>query len=173
MKINLGKMGKLNISDSGNGPLEQILKPVNEVIKPVNRIRTIAAGALLLVIGIVLVIVGGVRLHKMNAGKYVEIQATVIQAETRYVRESNNSESEREEYSAKVEYSVDGQTYTGELSTPGRYQEGDALTILYNVDRPTDITLPGTGSSYIMLIIGGIAALAGVIMLLKNLRRAL
>jgi len=124
----------------------------------------VAAGIFTLVMGIG-------HLQKLNAGKYVETQATITKIETIEVSDSDAPGGTREEYEVTVEYTVDGKKVVSQLrETPKEFYEGMELTVIYNIDKPTDVTLPGTTGAYIMMGMGVLAILAGVVMFLKRLR---
>lgn len=124
----------------------------------------VAAGIFTLVMGIG-------HLQKLNAGKYVETQATITKIETIEVSDSDAPGGTREEYEVTVEYTVDGKKVVSQLrETPKEFYEGMELTVIYNIDKPTDVTLPGTTGAYIMMGMGMLAILAGVVMFLKRLR---
>jgi|GEM_PF-2485071 hypothetical protein len=124
----------------------------------------LAAGGLNLVLGIS-------HLHKLHTGQYAETQATITRIETVEVADSEATGGTRTEYEITVEYTLDGKkvvTQLGEI--PKDFYEGMELTVLYNVDKPTDVTLPGTTGSYIMIGMGAVAVLLGVVMILRRLR---
>jgi len=124
----------------------------------------VAAGIFTLVMGIG-------HLQKLNAGKYVETQATITKIETIEVSDSDAPGGTREEYEVTVEYTVDGKKVVSQLrETPKEFYEGMELTVIYNIDKPTDVTLPGTTGAYIMMGMGVLAILVGVVMFLKRLR---
>lgn len=133
-------------------------------------------GALLLAIvilaaGVLNLVLGASRLIKMNAGKYVETQAVVTKIDTVEVADSDAPGGTREEYQLTVEYSVDGSRYVSQLSeTPSSFHEGMELTVLYNIDKPSEVILPGAGGSFIMIGLGVVGVLAGVVLILRKLQ---
>ena len=121
--------------------------------------------------GVFCTVTGISQLKKLNEGKYVETQATITKVETITVSDSDAPGGTREEYEITVEYTLDGKKVVTLLNgTPKEFYEGMELTVLYNVDNPMDVTLPGTTGAIIMIAMGVVAALAGVVMFLKRLR---
>ena len=123
----------------------------------------IAAGAFCAFMGIS-------RIQKMNSGKYAETQATVTNIETNEVYDSEN-DTYNTEYEITVEYTVDGEKYVSLLGeTPKEFHEGMELTVLYNIDKPSEVVLPGTTGSYIMIALGAVGVIVGIVLLLKKIR---
>ena len=139
--------------------------------KTMTGIMGIVLAVVFLAVGIFVLVMGIHHLQKLNAGKYVETQATITKIETDVVHDPDSPGGTREEYEITVEYTVDGKKYVSRLGeTPKEFHEGMELTVLYNVDNPMDVTLPGTTGAIIMIAMGVVAALAGVVMFLKRLR---
>ena len=139
--------------------------------KTMTGIMGIVLAVVFLAVGIFVLVMGINHLQKLNAGKYVETQATITKIETDVVHDPDSPGGTREEYEITVEYTVDGKKYVSRLGeTPKEFHEGMELTVLYNVDNPMDVTLPGTTGAIIMIAMGVVAALAGVVMFLKRLR---
>lgn len=139
--------------------------------KMMTGIMGIVLAVVFLAVGIFVLVMGINHLQKLNAGKYVETQATITKIETDVVHDPDSPGGTREEYEITVEYTVDGKKYVSRLGeTPKEFHEGMELTVLYNVDNPMDVTLPGTTGAIIMIAMGVVAALAGVVMFLKRLR---
>ena len=121
--------------------------------------------------GIFVIVMGVGRIQKMNSADYVETQATITKIETTEITDSDEPGGTRTEYEVTVEYTVDGKTVVAQLNeTPKDFYEGMELTVRYNVNKPTDVILPGNGGAYIMIGLGVFASLAGVFMFLKSLR---
>lgn len=139
--------------------------------KTMTGIMGIVLAVVFLAVGIFVLVMGINHLQKLNAGKYVETQATITKIETDVVHDPDSPGGTREEYEITVEYTVDGKKYVSRLGeTPKEFYEGMELTVLYNVDNPMDVTLPGTTGAIIMIAMGVVAILAGAVMFLKKLR---
>ena len=120
----------------------------------------LAAGVLCLMLGIK-------RLNDLSAGKYAEVQAKIvkIEAETVY-----DDDAVREEYTITVEYTVDGVKYVSILGeNPREFHEGMELTVLYRVDNPSEVVLPGKTGSYIMIGLGAVGIIIGIVLILKKI----
>ena len=121
--------------------------------------------------GVFTIVMGVGHLQKLHAGKYVETQATITKIETIEVSDEDAPGGTREDYEITVEFTVDGKKVVSQLrETPKEFYEGMELTVLYNMDKPTDVTLPGTTGAYIMIGMGVVAILLSVVLILKRLR---
>ena len=121
--------------------------------------------------GIFVLVTGIDHLQKLHAGKYTETQATITKIETTEVSDSDAPGGIREDYEITVEYTVDGKKVVSLLrETPKEFYEGMELTVIYNIDNPTDVTLPGPTGAYIMIGMGVVAILISVVMFLRRLR---
>ena len=132
----------------------------------VNGITKILFGAVFVAAGVLLIILGINRLVKLNAGKYVETQAKITKIETTLVSDEDGS---HEEHEITVEYQVDGKKFVSRLSeNPREFYEGMELTVLYDVDKPTTVVLPGKASSFIMMALCFVGVICGLIFIIKN-----
>ncbi len=132
----------------------------------VNGITKILFGAVFVAAGVLLIILGINRLVKMNAGKYVETQAKITKIETTLVSDEDGS---HEEHEITVEYQVDGKKFVSCLSeNPREFYEGMELTVLYDVDKPTTVVLPGKASSFIMMALGFVGVIGGLMVIIKK-----
>jgi hypothetical protein len=121
--------------------------------------------------GVFAIITGVGRIQKMNSANYVETQATITKIETNEVVDTDEAGGTRTEYEITVEYTVDGKKFVTQLNeTPKEFYEGMELAVRYNVDKPTDVILPGNGGAYIVIALGVVGILAGAFLFLKNLR---
>lgn len=109
------------------------------------------------------------RIIKLNTGKYEETQAVITKIE-----ESTSVDSEgmtTTDYTITVEYTVAGKRYVSQLGeTPQKFHEGMELTVLYEIDNPLEVVLPGTTGAYIMIGIGVVGLATAVAVALNNLR---
>ena len=137
----------------------------------VSGVMGIVLALLFLAAGIFTLVTGISHLQKLNAGKFVETQATITKIETMEVSDDDAPGGIREDYEITVEYTVDGKKIVSQLrETPKEFYEGMELTVIYNMDKPTDVTLPGTTGAYIMIGMGAVAILISVVMFLRRLR---
>lgn len=134
--------------------------------KGLSGIAEILFGLVFVGVGILIVVLGINRLMKLEAGKYAETQAKITHIETTTVSDEDGF---HDEYDITVEYQVDGQKYVSHLGeTPRDFHEGMELTVLYDIDKPMEVVLPGKTSSYIMIGIGMIAIICGAVVILRK-----
>ncbi len=74
------------------------------------------------------------------------------------------------EFIPTISYSVNGEQFSREYAkayTAGTYQVGQALEIMYNPNKPTEINKQGTSNKadLIFLIIGVVIIIVGIVML--------
>ena len=120
--------------------------------------------------GVLCIFLGINRIQKLNAGKYTETQATITKIDTEQVYDSD-TDTYRDEYKITVEYTVDGKKYVSELGEkPSKFNEGMELTVLYDVDNPSKVILPGKSGSYIMIGLGAVGVIIGIVLILKKIR---
>ena len=109
------------------------------------------------------------RIIKLNTGKYEETQAVITKIE-----ESTSVDSEgmtTTDYTITVEYTVDGKRYVSQLGeTPQKFHEGMELTVLYEIDNPLEVVLPGTTGAYIMIGIGVVGLVAAALVALNSFK---
>ena len=109
------------------------------------------------------------RIIKINTGKYEETQAVITKIE-----ESTSVDSEgmtTTDYTITVEYTVDGKRYVSQLGeTPQKFHEGMELTVLYEIDNPLEVVLPGTTGAYIMIGIGVVGLVAAAVVALNSFK---
>ena len=135
-----------------------------------NRLLSLIMSVVFIAVGIFVTFSGINRLVKLNAGQYAETQAVITRIESREVLDTETGSREME-YDLTVEYSVDGKKYVSQLSeNPREFHEGMELTVLYDVDHPDDVVLPGTAGAFIMIGMGIVAILAAAVLLFKMLR---
>ena len=109
------------------------------------------------------------RIIKLNTGKYEETQAVITKIE-----ESTSVDSEgttTTDYTITVEYTVDGKRYVSQLGeTPQKFHEGMELTVLYEIDNPLEVVLPGTTGAFIMIGIGVVGLVAAAVVALNSFK---
>ena len=135
----------------------------------INRIVPLLMSLAFAVAGIFIIYQGVNRLGKLNAGRYTETQATITRIDTR--TESDSDGFEKTVYDLTVEYSLDGRKVVAQLrENPRDFYEGMELAVLYDVEDPTDVILPGTANAFIMIGVGAFAVLAGAVLFIKPRR---
>ena len=93
---------------------------------------------------------------------YVETKAVISNvelAEEAYIDAEGNHVDAT--YDIKIKYTVDEKEYESELLGMPKYSKGESLTIYYNPSDPTQITQTKSLVIPVIMILGGIAALAG------------
>ena len=134
------------------------------------------AGAILMAVvflaaGVLNIVLGFNRMSKINAGKYIETQAKITNIESIEVADADAPGGTRTDYTITVEYTIDGKKYVSQLGEiPNEFHEGMELKVLYNIDKPTDLILPGNGGTVIHFVIGAVGVLAGIALFLQKLR---
>jgi hypothetical protein len=134
--------------------------------KGLSGITEILFGLVFVVAGIVVIYFGINRLMKLEAGKYAETQARITHIETTTVSDEDGI---HEQHDITVEYQVDGKKYVSHLGeNPREFYEGMELTVLYEIEKPTEVILPGKTSSYIMIAMGAVAVICGGVVILRK-----
>ena len=116
----------------------------------------IPAGLILIIFGIVVFVI------TLNNQNYVKIKATVANVEE--TQETNVDDGETNIttiYNATVNYIVDGKEYTQTLDNVSKCKVGDKMDIYYNPKDPNQITQSKSFILPIVIIVAGIASLAG------------
>ena len=131
----------------------------------------IVMALIFLAVGIFVIVMGVQRLQKTSSADYVDTKATVTKIETNEIRDEDAAGGYRTEYVVTVEYTVDGKKVVTQLSeTPKDFYEGMELDVRYNMNKPTDVILPGSGGAFIIIGMGVVALIAGAVMFLRRLR---
>lgn len=134
-----------------------------------NGILSIVLAVVFVAVGIFLLVMGVGRLQAMNAGRFQETQATITRIDTR--TETDPDGPDRTVYDIMVEYEADGKKVVAQLDqNPRDFYEGMELTVQYNMDKPTEVTLPGRSSAYFSIGFGIVAILCGAFLVLQKLR---
>lgn len=123
----------------------------------------IPAGLILVIFGIFMLVI---NLKNQNYIKTDSIVTDVRQTKEAYI-DSDGNQVEAE-YSATIQYTVDGKDYTDTLDNVGKYIIGDKIEIYYNPSDPSQITQTKSIILPIVLIVGGIASLTGGIISAVN-----
>ncbi len=120
----------------------------------------IPAGILLIVFGIV-----SFTINKNNQN-YLQTEAVVISAE---LAEAEHTDADGNHvdatYTIIVKYTVDGKEYETLLGELPGYKVGDMMKIYYNPDDPSQITQTKSMVLPIVIIVAGVAVLAGGIVI--------
>lgn len=133
------------------------------------RVGSMAFSLIFIAVGIFILGLGVKRMVNLNAGKYIETQATITRIEASEAFDSDAPGGTRTEYDITVEYKINGRKYVSRLGEePKDFYEGMELTVLYNVDDPTDVILPGQASSFIMMGMGVVGIAAGAVTFFKR-----
>lgn len=136
--------------------------------KIVNGISIIVMIVVLLASGIFMLVTGIGRFQAISAGRFQETQATITRIDTHTETDSDGSETV---YDLTVEYTVDGKKVVSRLEqNPTDFYEGMELTVQYNMDKPTEVTLPGNGGAFIIIGMGVVALLACAALIVQTLR---
>lgn len=134
-------------------------------------VGALVLAVIILAAGIFNITLGVRKIVKVNTGKFVETQAVITKIDTVEVADSDAPGGMREEYSITVEYDVDGVKYVSQLGEiPNEFHDGMELTVLYNIDKPSEVVLPGSGGAFIMIGLGVVGVLAGAVLILKKLQ---
>jgi hypothetical protein len=88
----------------------------------------------------------------------VEVSKTELYEEATTDSDGNSVEAT---YTVYVKYTVDGKEYEVEYGVFSGFKVGDKKTLVYNPDNPEEISDPPSTLLAIILLVGGIASLAG------------
>ena len=116
----------------------------------------IPAGIILIVFGVFMFVINSKNQN------YIKTESTVTKIEVleeAYTDTDGNYVDAT--YKATVKYTVDGNEYTTELDNVSKYNEGDKVTIYYNPNDPSQVTMTISMILPIAIIVAGIAALVG------------
>ena len=117
--------------------------------------------------GIFSLIMGINKIRKLDTGKYAEVQATITKIDSNETYDPDTGT--HTEYYITVEYTVNGKKYVSQLGeTPSDFHEGMELTVLYEIDDPAEVTLPGKTGAYIAIALGAIGILVGGVVIFKK-----
>ena len=123
----------------------------------------IPAGLILIVFGIFMLVI---NIKNQN---YIKIEATVINVkEEQDITTDDDGNHTTTVYNVTVNYTVDGQEYTGTLDNVSEHKVGDKMDIYYNPTDPSQITQTKSVILPIGIIIAGIASLTGGIISAVN-----
>ena len=123
----------------------------------------IPAGLILIIFGIVVFVIS------LNNQNYVKIEATVTNVEeTQETNVDSDGTNTTTVYNATVNYIVDGKEYTQTLDNVSKCKVGDKMDIYYNPKDPHQITQTKSLILPIVIIVAGIASLAGGIISAVN-----
>ena len=119
----------------------------------------IPAGIILIVFG---VIVLGINHRNRD---YVRTESTVTKVVLEEEAHTDDKGNRTEEtYTVNVKYEVDGREYEAELPGVSKCKEGDTMTIYYDPLDPSRITQTKSMLLPAVMVVAGIAALAGGIL---------
>ena len=113
--------------------------------------------------GAVFVIVGIVGIYQNQT--FSKASGKIVSIEVEYGNETDESNR----YTVMVEYTVDGTTYYSDIGTlKSGWYEGKIIPILYNPEKPEQITEQGLKGPVIAMVFGGVAVAAGVYSLVRK-----
>ena len=116
-----------------------------------------------LLTGIVVMITAGVSLY--HHATYAKAVATILSIDV----DSGAGEDDSTQYTVTVEYTVDGQTYYGNLGEiENGYTVGKRIEILYDPNDPAKIQSAGKLGPAIAVLVGALFTGIGVYMLVKG-----
>ena len=124
------------------------------------------------IFGIVFVVVGITTLS--NKDKYdTTVTATVVEVEEQFIP-GNADEADRTEYTAYIDYEVNGKKFEHVLSpiADEGLSEGDTVEILCQSEDPAQISAPNiTSGGIAFIVVGVLVAIGGIITTIKNFIR--
>ena len=115
-----------------------------------------------IVIGIVFVVMGFADFKHLKEYPEVEVVVTKVESVISYDADNNMTE----DVTVYVSYTVDGNEYNDIVlnNASGNYKEGDVVTVRYNPEKPEEVTAATKVTAMIKIVLGAVAALAGLIM---------
>ncbi len=119
---------------------------------------------IVLIVGGILFICIGFNQSK-NVDTFREVKATITNIDVQYgVGEETN------QYTVLVKYSVNGKQYEEPIDNyKSSYKVGDEITVKYNPENPKEVTATTKGALVLYIAVGVIAAIAGVLTLIRGL----
>ena len=124
----------------------------------------IPVGIILIVFSIFLFIAGD---HNKN---YIATESTVSKVEL--VEEEyydlDDETSHDDQYEVYVKYTASGKEYESDLGQMTKREVADKISIVYNPDDPTQISMPSSILLNIVLLVAGIASIIGGIISVIN-----
>ena len=126
------------------------------------RLKKLLAVVLLLAGGAVFIVFGATSLREIR--EFRPVEAVVSHIEREWV--PNGDGTDTQEITIYVTYTVDGQEYTEELqNTKTSYSQGDKITVLYNPEKPTEVSGATKTIAAIQIAAGSLLALGGLVTL--------
>ena len=124
-----------------------------------SQMKKLIAAIILIAGGAIFIVFGATSIKEMRDFK--QVPAVVSHIEREWT--PNGDGTDTEEIRIFVTYTVDGKEYTEELqNTKTNYKQGDAITVLYNPEDPTEVSGATKTMTVIQFAIGGVLVLAGV-----------
>ena len=109
--------------------------------------------------GVIFIVFGAVTMKEMK--NFTRVDAVVEHVQREWV--PNGDGSDTQEISIYVRYTVDGKEYVEELqNTKTNLHEGDQITVLYNPEKPSEVSGASKGGAALQFAVGGVFALAGL-----------
>ena len=126
-------------------------------------LRESRAARFLIPAGIILIVCGILFLHASIQNRdYIRTESTVTKVELEQEAHKDTDGNKVEAtYAVTVKYTVDGREYEAEIGGQGERREGEKMTIYYNPADPGQITQTKSPVLPMIIVAGGIAALAG------------
>ena len=110
----------------------------------------------------------GVYVQFFRGSDYIPTDAVITKIESQLNTHSSNSNNRRK-HTVYVEYTVDGQTYSGPSDVwDSTMREGQTITIRYNPDNPAQMLGDPGWLGWFTLGIGSLGVLASFAMLFKK-----
>ena len=124
-----------------------------------NQIKKLIAVLILLVGGAIFIVFGATSIKEIR--EFKPIPAVVSHIEREWMPDGDGTDTEQ--ITIIVTYTVDGHEYTEELqNTKTNYKQGDAITILYNPEDPTEVSGATKTIALIQLTVGSALVLGGI-----------
>ena len=124
-----------------------------------NGIKKLIAMLILVAGGAVFIVFGTVSMKEIK--NFLPVPAVVSHVQREWVPDGEGGETE--DIHIFVTYTVDGKEYTEELqNTKTNLHEDDSITVLYNPEKPHEVSGATKGMATIQFIAGGILILAGL-----------
>ena len=124
-----------------------------------NQMKKLIAVLILLAGGVIFIVFGATSIKELRDYKQVSAVVSHIEREWTPIGDGTDTENVK----IFVTYTVDGQEYTEELqNTKTTYKQGDEITVLYNPEKPTEVSGATKTMTIIQFAVGGVLVLAGV-----------
>lgn len=112
----------------------------------------------------------GVYTQFFQTKGFAKTTAIIERIDTTYMGYNDETMQDEYEYTTYVNYTVDGQEYTGKLDiSDASFEEGQQVDVMYNPSNPSEMYSEPGITGFIMIVAGVVVAIGAAVMLLREL----